>query len=83
MQNGSGKTISIWMTTAEVPQQPILSENIYADVCLVGAGMQGYLLVIKDDKKRKTPVLVAGSFAQTAIFIEEGNRELLTGNSFR
>ncbi|WP_392535485.1 FAD-dependent oxidoreductase [Nostoc sp. C117] len=41
MQNDSGKTISIWMTTAEVPEQPVLTENIYADVCIIGAGIAG------------------------------------------
>jgi glycine/D-amino acid oxidase-like deaminating enzyme/nitrite reductase/ring-hydroxylating ferredoxin subunit len=41
MQNDSGKTISIWMTTAEVPNQSALAENIHADVCVVGAGMAG------------------------------------------
>jgi glycine/D-amino acid oxidase-like deaminating enzyme/nitrite reductase/ring-hydroxylating ferredoxin subunit len=41
MQNDSGKTISVWMTTAEVPNQSALMENIHADVCVVGAGMAG------------------------------------------
>ncbi|MBI1240208.1 FAD-dependent oxidoreductase [Umezakia ovalisporum] len=41
MQNHSGKTISIWMTTAEIPHQPMLEENIHTDVCVVGAGMAG------------------------------------------
>jgi glycine/D-amino acid oxidase-like deaminating enzyme/nitrite reductase/ring-hydroxylating ferredoxin subunit len=41
MQNDSGKTISVWMTTAEVPNQSALTENIHADVCVVGAGMAG------------------------------------------
>ncbi|MEA5502358.1 hypothetical protein VB735_04385 [Halotia wernerae UHCC 0503] len=39
MQNDCGKTISIWMTTAQVPDQPVLSANTYADVCIVGAGI--------------------------------------------
>ncbi|MBC1240448.1 FAD-dependent oxidoreductase [Nostoc sp. 2RC] len=41
MQNDSGKTISIWMTSAKIPQQPALTENTYADVCIVGAGIAG------------------------------------------
>ncbi len=41
MQTDSGKTISLWMTTAEVPIQPILRENTHADVCIVGAGIAG------------------------------------------
>lgn len=41
MQSNSGKTISVWMTTATVPVQPALVENTHADVCIVGAGMAG------------------------------------------
>ncbi|MBD2246128.1 FAD-binding oxidoreductase [Nostoc sp. FACHB-888] len=41
MQNDSGKTISIWMTTAEVPDKLVLTENTYADVCVIGAGIAG------------------------------------------
>ncbi len=41
MQSNSGKTISLWMTTAEVPKQPVLTENIHADVCVIGAGIAG------------------------------------------
>ncbi|WP_414579358.1 FAD-dependent oxidoreductase [Anabaena sp. CCY 9402-a] len=41
MQSDSGKTISIWMTTATVPVQPALVENTHADVCIVGAGIAG------------------------------------------
>ncbi|MCC5664297.1 FAD-binding oxidoreductase [Nostoc sp. CHAB 5784] len=41
MQNDSGKTIYIWMTTAEVPDQPVLTENTHADVCVIGAGIAG------------------------------------------
>ncbi|MEH1839433.1 MAG: FAD-dependent oxidoreductase [Nostoc sp.] len=41
MQNDSGKSISIWITTAEVPEQPVLIENTYADVCVVGARIAG------------------------------------------
>lgn len=41
MQNDSGQSISIWMTTAEVPSQSALTENTHVDVCVVGAGMAG------------------------------------------
>lgn len=41
MRNDSGKTISIWMTTAEVPDQLVLTENTHADVCVIGAGIAG------------------------------------------
>ena len=29
------------MTTAEVPDQPMLTENTHTDVCVVGAGIAG------------------------------------------
>lgn len=29
------------MTTAEVPDQPLLIENTHSDVCVVGAGIAG------------------------------------------
>ena len=41
MKADSGQTISSWMTTAEVPVERPLSENITADVCIVGAGIAG------------------------------------------
>jgi len=41
MKADSGKTISTWMTTAEVPAASPLIENTSADVCIVGAGIAG------------------------------------------
>jgi glycine/D-amino acid oxidase-like deaminating enzyme/nitrite reductase/ring-hydroxylating ferredoxin subunit len=41
MRNHSGKTISVWMATAEVPPQSALAEDTGADVCVVGAGISG------------------------------------------
>src|SRR5918997_4489445 len=41
MQGDSGKTVSIWMATAEVPLQSALAEDARADVCIVGAGISG------------------------------------------
>src|SRR6202795_3759397 len=37
----SGQSVSIWMATATVPQEPALRENTSADVCVVGAGIAG------------------------------------------
>ncbi|HEX2054892.1 MAG TPA: FAD-dependent oxidoreductase, partial [Nitrospiraceae bacterium] len=37
----AGRTISLWMTTAEVPHEPALTESLQADVCIIGAGMAG------------------------------------------
>src|ERR1043165_6485038 len=41
MNNHSGRTVSVWMKTAELPRQTKLTENITADVCVVGAGISG------------------------------------------
>ena len=41
MDSHSGQTISIWMATAEVPEQSTLTENTHSDVCIVGAGIAG------------------------------------------
>jgi glycine/D-amino acid oxidase-like deaminating enzyme/nitrite reductase/ring-hydroxylating ferredoxin subunit len=41
MDSHSGKTISLWMVTAEVPEQYSLAENTNCEVCIVGAGIAG------------------------------------------
>src|SRR5687767_15258257 len=41
MKSDSGQSVSVWMATAEVPAQSTLTENAYADVCIVGAGIAG------------------------------------------
>ena len=41
MGNGSGQNLSIWMGTAEVPARSPHTENINADVCVLGAGITG------------------------------------------
>jgi glycine/D-amino acid oxidase-like deaminating enzyme/nitrite reductase/ring-hydroxylating ferredoxin subunit len=50
----NGRTTSVWMATAEVPQEPHLSSNATADVCIVGAGIAGlttaYLLAREGHK---------------------------------
>ena len=61
MEHDSGRTPSLWVATETVPPFPVLSGNIQADVCVVGAGMAGlstaYLLaregqsvVVLDDR---------------------------------
>src|SRR5688572_8144943 len=37
----SGSTTSAWMTTADVPDFPPLTEDAECDVCIVGAGIAG------------------------------------------
>ena len=41
MKSDSGTSTSVWMATAEVPPQPVLTEDTSADVCVVGAGIAG------------------------------------------
>ncbi len=42
MQNDSGETVSVWMTTAqEIPSDGALGADAQADVCIVGAGIAG------------------------------------------
>jgi len=41
MESDSGQSVSLWMTTADVPEQTSLTENAHADVCIVGAGIAG------------------------------------------
>lgn len=41
MKADSGKTVSTWMASAEMPTAGPLSENTVTDVCVVGAGIAG------------------------------------------
>ena len=41
MPSDSGRTTSIWMATADVPDFPPLAADTDADVCIVGAGIAG------------------------------------------
>src|SRR5690242_19597257 len=60
----SGAMTSIWMATADISPRPALSEDIAADVCVVGAGIAGlttaYLLA---DEGRSVIVLDDGTIA--------------------
>src|ERR1700736_6517679 len=60
MINDSGHTTSIWMATADAPVTVPLTEDLTADVCVVGAGIaglttaymlcrEGRLVVVLDD----------------------------------
>src|SRR5205814_1211077 len=54
MKSDSGRSVSVWMATADTPRQGPLEENVTADVCVIGAGMAGvataYLLA-REGKK--------------------------------
>jgi len=41
MDEHSGKSTSVWTATADKPSFPTLAEHLYADVCVVGAGIAG------------------------------------------
>jgi glycine/D-amino acid oxidase-like deaminating enzyme/nitrite reductase/ring-hydroxylating ferredoxin subunit len=41
MKDDSQHSTSIWMATADTPSQPKLTNDIRADVCIVGAGIAG------------------------------------------
>jgi glycine/D-amino acid oxidase-like deaminating enzyme/nitrite reductase/ring-hydroxylating ferredoxin subunit len=41
MKSEGGKNNSIWMTTADVPQYPALTEDLNTNVCVIGAGIAG------------------------------------------
>ncbi|HEX7410367.1 MAG TPA: FAD-dependent oxidoreductase [Candidatus Binatia bacterium] len=41
MKTDSGRSVSVWMATAEVPAQLPLTINARADVCIIGAGIAG------------------------------------------
>src|SRR4051794_6854855 len=40
-EESSGQSTSLWMATASVPREPALSEDVHAEVCVVGAGIAG------------------------------------------
>jgi glycine/D-amino acid oxidase-like deaminating enzyme len=41
MRSDSGHTTSVWMDTTEVPQFQSLTQDLRANVCVVGAGIAG------------------------------------------
>src|SRR3954466_12045870 len=41
MASDSGRSTSVWMATADLPDQPGLTQDVQADVCVVGAGIAG------------------------------------------
>ncbi len=41
MKTDNGRSVSVWMATAETPQGPRLAEDVFCDVCIVGSGIAG------------------------------------------
>lgn len=54
----SGQSVSVWMATATVPQEPALRENTSADVCVVGAGIAGLTTAYLLAQEGKSVVVV-------------------------
>lgn len=40
-EDSAGQTVSVWMATAEAPEQSALDTDLECDVCVVGAGIAG------------------------------------------
>ena len=61
MVSDSGKTVSPWFPTVEMPKTSALNQDISVDVCVVGAGISGittaYLLA-REGKKVATRILI-------------------------
>src|SRR5687767_12428931 len=64
MKTDSGTTVSVWMSTADMPRPPRLARDVKVDVCVVGGGIAGlttaYLLAREG---RKVAVLEDGPLA--------------------
>ena len=54
----NGRTTSVWMTTAAMPQEPALEADARADVCIVGAGIAGLTTAYLLSKTGKRVVVV-------------------------
>jgi glycine/D-amino acid oxidase-like deaminating enzyme/nitrite reductase/ring-hydroxylating ferredoxin subunit len=58
MDTGSGKSISVWMRTTEVPQFSKLNDDIRTDVCIVGAGISGLTTAYLLTREGKSVVVI-------------------------
>src|SRR5918999_1251602 len=58
MESDSGRTRSLWLDTADVPDYPKLTRNARADVCVVGAGIAGMSTAYMLTKAGKKVVVV-------------------------
>ena len=62
MQSDSSRSTSIWMATADVPQgHQAVTENISADVCIIGAGIAGLTTAYLLSREGKTVVVLDDS----------------------
>ncbi len=58
MKSDSGQSVSVWMRTAEVSPQPELTEDVRADVCIVGAGIAGITTAYMLTREGKSVVVI-------------------------
>jgi len=58
MKSDSGQSVSVWMRTAEVSPQPELTEDVRADVCIVGAGIAGMTTAYMLTREGKSVVVI-------------------------
>lgn len=62
MQSDSSCSTSVWMATADFAQgEPSLTENIQADVCVIGAGIAGLTTAYLLSREGKTVVVLDDS----------------------
>lgn len=58
MESDSGKTLSAWLGTVEMPDFPALDRDLRADVCVVGAGIAGITTAYLLSKEGKKVVVI-------------------------
>ena len=54
----NGRTTSLWMQTAAMPQEPQLPSDLRADVCIVGAGIAGLTTAYLLTREGKTVIVL-------------------------
>ncbi|RPI15801.1 MAG: FAD-dependent oxidoreductase [Ignavibacteriae bacterium] len=58
MKPQSGKTLSIWVDTAELPEYPPLDKDYQCEVCIVGAGITGITTAYLLAKEGKQVIII-------------------------
>ena len=84
MNTDNGHTRSVWMATADTGVQPQLSEDVTADVCVVGGGIAGITTAYLLTRENKRVVLIddgplaGGETARTTAHLAFYNDDGLT-----